>query len=1332
MTLKILESISNNKYLIQHNEAIFSQKDQINPSDSNQQQKQQKSDNIIGLENELESSKFAYGENTKNELFLNNLNNNNLKSENNQNEQEENILDFIIVNNQIPSTVDIKENNDFKYFYLKILWKFASDSTFYDGLSPTIIAKSRKIFSNILLKPIFKNELIKYIKKSIIGIGLNQKLNTNLNFLENILKNIKNYLSNNKNTNSNFNGNNQEININSIPNNITNQNEIDFLNKNLNILHYFSYEIKDFTGLINYFEKNYQLTSTIFHAIVSVKKETMYLADEIISIQEKINPNQAKESIENEESIKQLATKQTLLNEIISHFNEQIANINKHRIEHNNNFNNFINVQKVPNSKYTIENEMEIDLEDRDNIRIDNNFQVIQVHPKKSEKKDYILASNFESNSNSNKISDKHDNSNLNKDKENFIISNFAKNPSNEKVLKKDYDEILITHETDLNTNSNNNNLINVNVINMDETLSTEKSFEDSISSYSREISNLDKSKIYILKEFLEKNYKSFLDQISFCDNHEFIFKYIKLNFKNQSYYQVIESLLEFLKFIIFSSTIQISQQQIEYLNVLLIENSLDEQEMNIFFNFFAEIFRFQQLTKQRFISDENLNYLLFDILLKLEIQDIPASGFNLFKQIFFYINTLHNNFKLTSQNITDIKNFKSILAFETLWKFYIETSNNNVLNDAKNLLVNLISTITKNEENAEALIIIFQKVFSDLENILSNLFNSKIYQKNSLNIINENNLINNNLLYGDEMNVKNKHINEDVVLNYSEKNMITENLEDENNYIVNPKSQNNLEIEISSLKKSEEKAIRLIKLLTTLNSKQKLDKPKAAEIVTVNFHNSYYKDIKKVPMQLPINTKIKDLKQIIISKIIFPGIESSGIGDNQLIQDYKQFIDENSIMLLYKGKILNNNKFTLKDYKFDNNGIVNIHKGDVDSTEMEIDECTLKEYVGQVKFVFELDDEVIKRALKKNTYKIEDTIIYLTDETNIATIQMEIQEGNFCAVNDIENKLNIEIFKEKEVKMLLGFLNLFCESLSNEMWELLANIKYPSNLISGLIDNEIIKFSNIFRIEDLNNTLFNLKIINCLIFNDKFFTNIGKLDDSKKLEWKINLIASDGIDDVLKLLIKCVEELENLQTSNNQLIDKDTINSPFNDNYTSFNKDINTNKINVLYQIIQILSKWMHYFTMCASYSIANIKDNINFVVKQIIQNRPSGSKIGVEQSANQNQSQINSSKDSSPSQTTPTFGSPHSSFSEGIKSTSFKQKSYLHLGNIDENDNFLDEDAAHKYFSRIIFMNFHMCLLQFFSVSKYYINIKEIQADNETIFLNFLEILIIYNEMK
>lgn len=1320
MTLKILESISNNKYLIDHskdsapatstvgrNATVSHQSNNVNNNNFNSPDNlESENNNEIGLGNQFDNNINC---NNNDANIMNPLNNfgsqaktENISNNNNQNEIDENILDFIIIDNKLPSNLEIKEINSFKAFYLKIMWKLASDTSHYDGLSCSIINKSRKIISHILLKPVFKTDLIKYVKKSIVGIGLNQKLNTNLSFLENVLKNIKNILSNNNNKNVNNN-------INNNINYFNHDHELNAQNKGADVLSYFASNIKDFTGLINYLERTYQLSSTIFHAIVSVKKETMFIADEIIGVQEKISQREIKEIFSHESIPKSGKINQSTLQEIIHHYSEQIANINKHRNQKTckAELDNFIAINS--NSKKIIDNEMEIDLEDRDNYKINCNLNVVTI----SGNINNSTNNNSSGNNNINHsiivtkklekqpkdifFSNAPTSSEANGTNNNILLGNNNINNNAYQKLDRDWKN---NKPEDMEQRANNNSMCN-----MDETLSTEKSFDDSISSYSTDISNLDKTKIYILKDFLEKNAKNIIEKFSYLDNYEYIFKNVKLNTQSQNYYQVIESLLEFLKFLVFSSNIQITQQQINYLYILLIENSVDENEMNVFFNFFAELFRYQQLTNQNYISDENLNYLLFDILLKLEISEIPASGFNLFKQIFFYINTIHNNIAITAQVITDIKNFKNILAFETLWRFYIESNNPVVLFEAKKLLVNLITTITKNEENAEALIIIFEKVFTDLQNLYESLMKynrSPSAQDSSSRAQNLDDAMEGSLA-GNEVKTS-EHRND-------------------------------------FFKSCEEKAIRLIKLLSTLNSKQKLDKPKNAEIVNVNFHNTYFKELKKVQLQLPLDLKIKDVKQIIINKILNPS-PPDNINMN-IINDYRPIIEENTILMLYKGKILNNDKFTLKDYKFDNNGIINIHKGENYSTDFEIDQKTLNEYVNQVKFVFELDEEIIKRALKKNTYKIEDTIIYLTDETNIASIQAEMQEENIFAINEIETKLNIEIFKEKEVNMLLGYLNLGFESLSVEMWELLANIKYPQHLISSLIDNENINFSKIFSSENLNITLFNLKVINCLIFNDKFFVNIGKLDDNKKLEWKINLISSDGIENLLKLLFDCIAELDIIKTFSVFNINEEEKNKQNDPSLTRSNEEepglinININKSNArlnirtLYHILQILSKWVHYFTMCASFTISNLKENLNFVIKQIIQNRPQGLKVGVDQNLNLTQNQINTSKDSSPSQTTPTFGSPHSSFSEGTKSTSFKQKSFLQPG-MDENDNFLDEDSAHKYFSKLIFKNFQQSMIKFFAISQEFKSINEINQDNETVYLNFLEIMIIYNEMK
>ena len=81
---------------------------------------------------------------------------------------------------------------------------------------------------------------------------------------------------------------------------------------------------------------------------------------------------------------------------------------------------------------------------------------------------------------------------------------------------------------------------------------------------------------------------------------------------------------------------------------------------------------------------------------------------------------------------------------------------------------------------------------------------------------------------------------------------MEMENIPENNSLIINKEKM---------YRKSEHKAIRLIKLLSTLNSNQQNDKQKIAEYVNVNFNNTYFKDMKKTSLSLSLDLKVKELK---------------------------------------------------------------------------------------------------------------------------------------------------------------------------------------------------------------------------------------------------------------------------------------------------------------------------------------------------------------------------------------------------------------------------------------------------------------------------------------
>ena len=69
------------------------------------------------------------------------------------------------------------------------------------------------------------------------------------------------------------------------------------------------------------------------------------------------------------------------------------------------------------------------------------------------------------------------------------------------------------------------------------------------------------------------------------------------------------------------------------------------------------------------------------------------------------------------SQNITFVKDFTKLVGFETLWRIYLENNNVHISRESQNIIVNLITVISKFEENSNSFNFIFDKIFSNLYN---------------------------------------------------------------------------------------------------------------------------------------------------------------------------------------------------------------------------------------------------------------------------------------------------------------------------------------------------------------------------------------------------------------------------------------------------------------------------------------------------------------------------------------------------------------------------------------------------------------------------------------
>jgi len=765
-----------------------------------------------------------------------------------------------------------------------------------------------------------------------------------------------------------------------------------------NIVNIFSNEIKDVKSLVSYLDKQYNLLSIILNATLNLKKECLFITEEI----------------------------QTL--------SIQGDNINQQSIQEV--------LSKSQNRQDFIEEESK---EIRDFVSRNNNYQ-----PKST-----------------------------------LIQEEFLKNED----------------AIDTKSQVNNNNL--------NETLSTEKSMDRTISTISTDISPEDQPHYFLIKNFFEK-----------------------------------------------------------YGNVL-VENSIDLEEINIFYQFLADIIKFQNLTKHQYFNDEILYFVFFDLILKNDLVALPLSGFVLFKQMFFLLNINLNVLKMRTNQIFEISDFSLLLGFESLWQIYLVTNNPLVAKESLEMIVNLINSISKGDESSKSsFLYIFEKTFKCL---------GKYYDL---------------LKNGDNVNI------------------------------------------------NIDQAIRLINLLFIVNSnKQKFEKTHESEIVTIKIINNYYQDGNKIQLSLPISSSIREVRREVAKKLTNPNAVGNPV------------VDETMISLFYKGKILENERQSLRDVKFENNGniIVSKSSGGNYYTPIEIEDSRLIEMVSSIKAIFEeIDDEIIKIALKKNNYNIDDTIVYLTDDNNVQSIARELAEQNSLNIqSNIPKSFTLDMFTTDRLKLLLDLLNLNISQISSNIWQLLSAIKYPESFINDLIDSNQQNFSNTFGIKIVIETI------------SEILRNLQEFKDNPGLTYRL--------------------------------------------------------------QILQILTKWLHFLTFSATISLAHVKDTLGNIIKMIIQKRPQGLNLGISCGSSP-------SKDSSPSHATPTFGSRDSSFSD----TNKPQIKKALITGAEEYDSNYEEEIANSFFFSLIESNFHLNLFTFAKFASDPLIIRAYSQDNESIYLNMIEILIVLTEMN
>ena len=222
-----------------------------------------------------------------------------------------------------------------------------------------------------------------------------------------------------------------------------------------------------------------------------------------------------------------------------------------------------------------------------------------------------------------------------------------------------------------------------------------------------------------------------------------------------------------------------------------------------------------------------------------------------------------------------------------------------------------------------------------------------------------------------------------------------------------------------------------------------------------------------------------------------------------------------------------------------------------------------------------------------------------------------------------------------------------------------------------------MIHFQNIFDHSKPNRLLLYLRILHCLVFGDKFFINLSKLEDAKTQEWKINMIINDGIPILLNSIEKIIHSLSEPQ---------------------SYSKAF------TYIQCLQLFSKWIHFFTFSTATSLSYNKEALSSILKQVIHNRPQGIVIGVPK-------EVQSSAQPAPQ-----------SADKQINSNSLA-----------EYENIFEEEVSNNFYVKLIVSNFHSTVLQFIqNTTKEDFKQFNFTNETETVYINLIEILIVLNEVN
>ena len=214
------------------------------------------------------------------------------------------------------------------------------------------------------------------------------------------------------------------------------------------------------------------------------------------------------------------------------------------------------------------------------------------------------------------------------------------------------------------------------------------------------------------------------------------------------------------------------------------------------------------------------------------------------------------------------------------------------------------------------------------------------------------------------------------------------------------------------------------------------------------------------------------------------------------------------------------------------------------------------------------LDEELIKLSINKNHGNTEETIMFLTEEKNIIDLTKELEEKKAKEKNDLKKKNKKEEdliipFEEGKINLLFDILNQEDNLINEEIWKLLGSIKYPDDLINTATSEELM---NVISEPNLYKMLLNLKLVNSLVFDDKF-CKFNKISPEKKLNWTSKFIKNESF---VKSILNQMNNIGEIQEQNEIVEIKEK---------EEEKRDENSNgeKQVIKFQILSIFTNWFH-----------------------------------------------------------------------------------------------------------------------------------------------------------